>query len=133
MEDLWTEAQDLVSDLEVVQGEYYRAKGAYERACIDATRYEQFHFEVALVPLMFTCGEGLRSVIPSGYFVFDCSTCCCYSAVISSLLDERNKARENAAAATEHGSGGPTRNVPLSADTPNKAVGMATSPSKEVS
>lgn len=54
MEDLWTEAQDLVSDLEVVQGEYYRAKDAYERACIDATRYEQFLFEVALVPLMLT-------------------------------------------------------------------------------
>lgn len=36
---LCTEAQDLVRDLEVVGGEYYRAKGAYEEACIQASRY----------------------------------------------------------------------------------------------
>lgn len=35
---LWAEAQELVSDLEVVQGEYYRAKNAYEQACIQASR-----------------------------------------------------------------------------------------------
>lgn len=36
---LWTEAQDLVKDLEVVSGEFYRAKAAYEMACIEASRY----------------------------------------------------------------------------------------------
>ena len=35
---LWAEAQELVSDMGVVQGEYYRAKDAYEQACIQATR-----------------------------------------------------------------------------------------------
>lgn len=34
----WAEAQELVNDLEVVQGEYYRAKDAYEQACINASR-----------------------------------------------------------------------------------------------
>lgn len=36
---LWAEAQELVSDLEAVQGDYYRAKDAYEQACIQASRY----------------------------------------------------------------------------------------------
>lgn len=38
VERLWVEAQELVTDLNVVQGEYYRAKDAYESACIDASR-----------------------------------------------------------------------------------------------
>lgn len=42
---LWAEVQELVSDLEVVQGKYYRAKDAYERACIDASRCV---FDIAL-------------------------------------------------------------------------------------
>ena len=37
----WAEAQELVNDLEVVQGEYYRAKDAYEQACINASRCAQ--------------------------------------------------------------------------------------------
>lgn len=35
---LWAEAQELVSDMEAVQGDYYRAKDTYEQACIQATR-----------------------------------------------------------------------------------------------
>lgn len=38
MARLWAEAQELVSDLEVVQGEYYRARDAYEQACMQASR-----------------------------------------------------------------------------------------------
>eukprot|EP00903_Cladosiphon_okamuranus_P013168 g12281.t1 len=35
---LWAEAQDLVSDLEVVSGQYYKARERYEQSCIQASR-----------------------------------------------------------------------------------------------
>lgn len=36
---LWAEAQDLVSDLEVVSGQYSKARERYEQSCIQASRY----------------------------------------------------------------------------------------------
>ncbi|CAM9526317.1 unnamed protein product [Choristocarpus tenellus] len=38
VERLGAEAQELVQELEVVQGEYRQAKGTYENACMDASR-----------------------------------------------------------------------------------------------
>ncbi|CAM9988107.1 unnamed protein product, partial [Discosporangium mesarthrocarpum] len=38
VERLWMEAQELMGELEVVQGDYTRAKREYEKACLEASR-----------------------------------------------------------------------------------------------